>query len=35
MKGDNFMGFLKELQKKLGCRVIRGTFVERKELSAF
>lgn len=34
--GDNFMLFLSELQEKIGCQVIRGTYVERKELrSAF
>lgn len=26
---SNFMGFLKELQGKLHCQVIRGTLVER------
>lgn len=31
MKGNNFMGFLRELQKELGCRVIRGTLVQRLE----
>lgn len=29
MKGSNFLSFLGELQEKIGCRVIRGTFVER------
>lgn len=29
MKGDNFLSFLKELQKKIGCRVVRGTLVQR------
>lgn len=29
MKGNNFLAFLKQLQKKIGCRVIRGTFVQR------
>lgn len=31
MKGNNFLVFLKELQKTIGCRVIRGTLVERIE----
>ncbi len=29
MKGKNFMSFLLELQGILGCRIIRGTLVER------
>jgi len=29
MKGNNFLNFLKELQKMIGCRVIRGTLVQR------
>lgn len=29
MKGNNFLAFLKQLQKRIGCRVIRGTYVER------
>ena len=29
MKGNNFLAFLKQLQKAIGCRVIRGTYVER------
>ena len=30
MRTGNFMAFLTELQEKIGCQVIRGTFVERK-----
>ena len=32
MKGNNFLAFLKQLQKKIGCKVIRGTLVERNYL---
>ena len=38
MKGNNFLLFLKQLQRTIGCRVIRGTLVERnliEEESAF
>ena len=31
MKGNNFLDFLKELQNNIGCKVIRGTFIERLE----
>ena len=34
MKGANFTSFLRELELKLGCRVIKGTLVDRRE-SAF
>lgn len=33
MQGNNFLGFLKELQASIGCKVIRGTLVERFELA--
>lgn len=29
MRDDGFMGFLKELQAKIGCQVVRGTYVTR------
>ena len=29
MKGNNFLLFLKQLQRTIGCRVIRGTLVQR------
>jgi len=36
MKGVNFYTFLKELQEVLGCKVIKGTFVDRiEDRSAF
>lgn len=35
MQGGNFLGFLKELQLAIGCKVIRGTMVERLPQSAF
>lgn len=39
MKGGNFMMFLGELQEKLGCQIVRGTLVTRKqdliEMNAF
>lgn len=31
MKGSNFLSFLCELQEKLGCQVIRGTLVEKRQ----
>lgn len=34
MRGYNFVGFLRELQLTLGCKVIKGTMVERLQ-SAF
>lgn len=30
MNNSNFLSFLKEIQEKIGCQVIRGTLVERK-----
>lgn len=35
MRTGNFMMFLKELQEKLGCQVIRGTYVERNNIIEF
>lgn len=32
MRTGNFMMFLKELQQKVGCQVVRGTLVERKRI---
>lgn len=32
MRTGNFMAFLREIQKALGCQVIRGTLVERNAL---
>lgn len=29
MKGNNFLAFLRELQETIGCKIIRGTLVER------
>lgn len=29
MRTGNFMGFLRELQEKIGCQVVKGTLVER------
>ena len=35
MKTGNFMMFLKELQERLGCQVIKGTYVERNNMIEF
>lgn len=35
MGGHNFLDFLKELQTTIGCQVVRGTYVQRNQLSAF
>lgn len=32
MNNNNFLTFLKEIQEKIGCQVIRGTLVERKKM---
>lgn len=32
MSGSNFMAFLREIQKALGCQVVKGTLVERNLL---
>lgn len=31
MKGNNFLLFLGELQEKIGCKVVRGTLVQRNQ----
>lgn len=35
MRTGNFMAFLTELQNKVGCQVIRGTYVERNNMIEF
>lgn len=31
MHGNYFMVFLKELQEKLGCKIVRGTMLEKRD----
>lgn len=35
MNDGNFMGFLRELQDRIGCKIVRGTMLERSDKGAF